>query len=77
MYPLSARTDVPRIDDDRCRCCRRCLAAQTCRYHAFVRFDREEPPVIDAARCGGCRICIPACPFDAVLPPNGRDLPPW
>jgi MinD superfamily P-loop ATPase len=54
-----------RIDEDRCRVCRHCLAAQVCKVRAIVRLDPDEPPVLDVSRCYDCR--LPAClPLEAV-----------
>ena len=54
------------IDPDRCRTCRRCLAAKACRVRAIVRIDPDEPAYLDIGRCYDCRLCIPACPFGAI-----------
>ena len=61
---------TPRIDYDRCHVCGKCLAAKECRFKAFVRIDRDEPPYIDVARCGGCMDCVPNCPFEALTKPG-------
>ncbi len=54
------------IDGERCRTCRRCLAAKVCRVQAIVRLDLDEVPYLDVHRCFDCRLCIPACPFGAI-----------
>jgi MinD superfamily P-loop ATPase len=59
-------TTVPRVLDERCRACRKCLAREVCRSKAILQIDRGEPPFIDPNRCYGCRACIPACPHDAI-----------
>ena len=61
---------TPTIDYDLCQACQRCEAAQHCRYKAFVRFDREEPPYIAVERCNGCGDCAPNCPYFAVVVPQ-------
>ena len=55
------------IEPQRCRACRRCLAARVCRVRAIVKMDMDEPPYIDLARCYDCRRCVTACPFGAVV----------
>lgn len=55
-----------RIDNDRCRACRRCPAADACKVRAIVHLDPDEPPFLDVSRCYDCRRCIPACPFEAI-----------
>lgn len=55
-----------RIDEERCRACRRCLVAEVCKVRAIVRLDPDEPPFLDVSRCYDCRLCIPACPFKAI-----------
>lgn len=56
-----------KVDDDRCRVCKDCLAGNVCRGNAFIRFDRHDSPFLDMSRCWGCLDCVPACPFDAVV----------
>jgi Fe-S-cluster-containing hydrogenase component 2 len=55
------------IDETACHCCRRCLAAEVCKGHAFLTFDADESPFIDMSRCWGCLKCVTACPFGAVV----------
>lgn len=55
------------IDDAVCRHCRRCLADEVCRGHAFISFDPTDSPFIDMSRCWGCLKCVLACPFEAVV----------
>jgi MinD superfamily P-loop ATPase len=55
------------VDDDLCRRCGRCLAAQVCRGNAFRVFDPGETAFIDMSRCWGCLACQVACPFEAVV----------
>lgn len=55
-----------RIKPERCRACRRCLAAGVCKVRAIVRVDWDEPPYLDVSRCYDCRLCIPACPLGAI-----------
>jgi MinD superfamily P-loop ATPase len=69
MFP-SHSVVIPTIDYERCQACGKCVAAQHCRFKAFVRFDREEPPYIDVARCGGCGDCTPHCPHEAIVAPD-------
>lgn len=59
-------TAVPRIVDERCRACRKCLAREACRSKAILQIDPGEPPFIDPNRCYGCRACIPVCPAGAI-----------
>jgi len=61
-----------RINDERCRVCPSCLAAEVCKVRAIVRLDWDEPPYLDVSRCYDCRLCIPACPFGAIS--VGRSL---
>lgn len=58
------------IDAERCRACRRCLAAEACKVRAIVRLDPDELPFLDASRCYDCRLCILACPFKAIVVTN-------
>jgi MinD superfamily P-loop ATPase len=60
-------TSVPRIVDERCVACRKCVAREVCRTKAILQLDRGEPPFIDSSRCYGCRACIPACPNGAIV----------
>jgi len=59
-------TAVPRIVDERCAACRKCVARQSCKSKAIVQLDPGEPPFIDASRCYGCHLCLAACPHDAI-----------
>ncbi len=63
----SAYRVTPRIVEERCRVCGKCLARQVCRPRAIVVQDPGETPFIDASRCYGCRVCVQACPFKAVI----------
>jgi MinD superfamily P-loop ATPase len=63
----SAYAVAPRIDEERCRACRKCLARQVCRTRAIMTQDPGEPPFVDASRCYGCRACVKACPFEAIV----------
>ena len=54
------------LDANRCRVCRRCLAAKVCKVRAIVRLDPDEPPYLDIHRCYDCRVCVSACPFGAI-----------
>ena len=60
-------TAIPRVVDDRCQACRKCLARTVCRTKAILQIDRGEPPFIDPSRCYGCRACIPVCPAGAIV----------
>ncbi len=57
---------VPRVDEDLCRACRKCLARKECRVKALVVLDPGEPPFVDANLCYGCLVCVPACPYEAI-----------
>jgi MinD superfamily P-loop ATPase len=61
---------IPALDYARCQACQPCRAAAHCRFKAFVRIDRDEPPYIDVARCGGCGDCVAHCPFEALTDPR-------
>lgn len=58
---------IPRIDDDLCQSCRKCVARKVCRTKAIVVIDPGEPPFIDGNLCYGCLACLPACPYDAIV----------
>jgi MinD superfamily P-loop ATPase len=58
---------VPRVVDERCNVCRKCLARSVCRTKAILQIDAGEPPFIDGNRCFGCLACLPACPQDAIV----------
>ena len=60
-------TAIPRVVDDLCHSCRKCLARKVCRTKAILQIDPGEPPFIDASRCYGCLACIPACPQGAIV----------
>lgn len=64
QHPNAAR--VPRVDDEKCRACRKCPARKVCRVKALVVLDPGESPFVDANLCYGCLVCIPACPFEAI-----------
>jgi Fe-S-cluster-containing hydrogenase component 2 len=57
---------IPRVLQEQCRACRKCLARQFCRTKALLQVDPAEAPVVDAANCYGCHKCVPACPFGAI-----------
>ncbi|MFN2217745.1 MAG: 4Fe-4S binding protein [Anaerolineae bacterium] len=67
-------TAIPRVVDDRCQACRKCLARSVCRTKAILQIDPGEPPFIDANLCYGCNACIPACPHGAIVL-NGHSSP--
>jgi MinD superfamily P-loop ATPase len=71
MFPSSSIV-IPVLDYDLCQACRKCEAAANCRFKAFVRIDRDEPPYIDVTRCGGCGDCAPHCPFGALATPRSE-----
>ncbi len=56
-----------RIEPERCRACRRCLAARVCKGQAIVKVDWDEPPYLDPTRCYDCRRCLPVCPAGAIV----------
>ncbi len=56
-----------RIEPERCRVCRRCLAAKVCKGQAIMKVDWDEPPYLDSTRCYDCRRCLPACPAGAIV----------
>ena len=58
---------IPRIDDDLCQSCRKCVARKVCRTKAIVAIDLGEPPFIDGNLCYGCLACLPACPYKAIV----------
>ncbi len=60
-------TAVPRVVDDLCLRCDRCLARHVCRTKAILRIDRDEPPFIDPSRCYGCQVCVAECPNGAIV----------
>lgn len=66
MPAVGAQPFKLEINEDLCRVCRRCLAAEVCRGNAFITF-RDESPFIDMSRCWGCLSCAIKCPFDAVI----------
>jgi len=68
----SSYTPIPTIDYDRCQACPKCEAGKHCRFRAFVRIDRDEPPYIDVTLCGGCGDCIPHCPHGAIVCPRHK-----
>lgn len=61
---------VPRVLEERCRACRKCVARSECRSKALRQIDPGEPPVVDAALCYGCHKCVPACPWEAIVLPS-------
>ena len=61
---------IPTVDYERCQACRPCEAGQHCRFKAFMRIDRDEPPYIEVSLCEGCGDCAPHCPYKAVVPPK-------
>ena len=73
---LSNTAIIPTIDYERCQACHPCEAGKHCRFKAFVRFDREEPPYIEVSLCGGCGDCVPHCPHEAIVcPKRGQRTP--
>jgi MinD superfamily P-loop ATPase len=60
-------TAVPRVVDELCLACRKCVARRACRSKAILQIDPGEPPFIDANLCYGCNACIPACPQGAIV----------
>ena len=64
--PRNPTAGYPRIDEDRCLRCRRCLAMKVCKGMAIQRFGRDEAPFVDASRCLQCWECIEHCPAGAI-----------
>ena len=62
------------IDDEHCRACRHCVAAEMCKVRAIMRLDPDEPPFLDVSRCHDCRLCISACPFGAISVAGGKTV---
>ena len=58
----------PRVQDELCRSCARCVARASCKTKALVQVDPGEAPAVDGSRCYGCYSCVPACPFGAIVP---------
>jgi NAD-dependent dihydropyrimidine dehydrogenase PreA subunit len=64
---------VARIDPDRCRGCRECLAR--CLFGA-IRYDPDNDKCRTIPeRCYGCGVCRPTCPHGAIGLLDRRDLP--
>jgi MinD superfamily P-loop ATPase len=63
-----------KVDFERCRVCKRCLAAQACKLRAIMKIDPDEPPFIESSRCRDCRVCVPTCPFRAIVVEGGYQL---
>jgi Fe-S-cluster-containing hydrogenase component 2 len=63
------------IDDELCRTCKRCLAAEACKVKAIMCFDQDEAPFLAIERCYDCHLCVPACPFGAIRM-AGENQPP-
>jgi len=63
----SAYLVTPRIVEEWCHVCDKCLARLACQPRAIVVQDPGEAPFVDASRCYGCRVCVRACPFKAVI----------
>jgi MinD superfamily P-loop ATPase len=58
---------IPRIVDEFCFECHKCVARQVCRTKALLQIDRGEAPVVDGAICYGCHNCVAACPAGAIV----------
>jgi len=58
---------VPRVVEELCNACRKCLARSVCRTKAILQIDPGEPPLIDGNLCYGCLACIPVCPQGAIV----------
>lgn len=67
MYSHPAPSKIPKVDESKCRACRKCEARKVCKVKAIVALDPGEAPFIDGGLCYGCMVCIPACPFDAIV----------
>lgn len=67
-HPLPPK--VPRVVEDLCQACRRCLARNVCRSKALQTLDPGEPPWVDGNRCYGCLVCVTSCPFGAIVVPE-------
>jgi len=58
---------VPRVNEELCAACRRCMARSVCKSKALIQLDPGEPPYIDSSRCYACYACIPVCPNGAIV----------
>ena len=63
---IRASYRVPKVDAEKCRACRKCLARNSCRSKALVQFESNELPYIDQELCRGCLTCVQECPFEAI-----------
>ncbi len=63
---IGANYRVPRVDAEKCRACRKCLARQVCRVKALIQFEAHELPYVDQTLCRGCLVCMQECPFKAI-----------
>jgi len=61
----------PKVLDEVCQACRKCVARQSCKTKALFQVDPGEAPVVDGARCYGCHTCVLACPFGAIAVDRG------
>jgi MinD superfamily P-loop ATPase len=64
-HPLPPK--LPRVLDERCQACAKCVARRACRVKALVALDPGEAPFVDGSLCYGCLVCLPACPFGAIV----------
>jgi MinD superfamily P-loop ATPase len=69
-------TAIPRVVDELCQVCGKCLARTVCRTKAILQIDPGEPPFIDANLCYGCHVCLSACPHQAIVLNGSRPTPP-
>jgi MinD superfamily P-loop ATPase len=58
---------VPRVMDEYCLECPKCVARQVCRTKALLQIDPGEAPMVDGSICYGCHKCVAACPVGAIV----------
>lgn len=58
---------VPRVLDELCQACNKCVARKVCRTKALLQIDPGEPPVVEPSLCYGCHQCVALCPVGAIM----------